>query len=148
MKQCYIKTIIYDITGLWLMVAPVQATTITIGKGTGTLWEGIPFHKNLVGPMDYETLSLSFGLASISAKEKLCIGISSLRMIAGYLAYPIGAGVGLIPRARVTASYARANTQQIEHMSGTIGLPITQGSSTSDPAITFTSLYDSNPLFC
>ncbi|PKH22435.1 adhesin [Enterobacterales bacterium CwR94] len=57
-------------------------------------------------------------------------------MIGGYLALPLNGvpGVGLVPRASGTANYIRNNGAR-HSLTGTIGLPNTQGQSTSDGAI-------------
>ncbi|VTR45464.1 Uncharacterised protein [Serratia fonticola] len=57
-KQRLIKTASCGIASIALIMplaAPVLAETITIGKGTGILWEGMPFNATLSGPLDHPT---------------------------------------------------------------------------------------------
>lgn len=107
------------------LVAPLQAETITIGRGSGIVWEGKPFDVTLSGSMDDESLSTKYGLASISTQTIGCMQANSLVNIAGYLAYPLAPGVGLIPRASISVSYTYGTT--IGKLIGTIGLPESKG---------------------
>ncbi|WP_235432593.1 hypothetical protein [Pragia fontium] len=106
------------------LMAPLQAETITIGKGSGIVWEGMPFDVKLAGTMDSSSLLTSYGLASISTSKSTCISSSELKLVNGYLVYPIGQGVGIIPRATVLANY-KTDNGTVETLNGTIGLPIT-----------------------
>lgn len=107
------------------LVAPLQAETITIGKGSGIVWEGKPFDVTLSGSMDSTVLRAEYGLASISTENRRCMQEESLVNIAGYLAYPLAPGVGLVPRATVSASYMYTATIR-QTLTGTIGLPETK----------------------
>ncbi|WNN54695.1 hypothetical protein RIN66_21485 (plasmid) [Hafnia alvei] len=124
------KAIKQVMRGLILMVALMSsalAVTITIGKGTGIVWEGLPYNETLSGPMAVETFHPVFGLLSVSSASSACQDSSMLQTIDGYLTYPLGStGVGLIPRAVGAATYFRANGTE-ETLTGTIGLPDTKG---------------------
>lgn len=115
------------------VAAPIQAETIVIGRGTGIVWEGLPFSETLSGPTYYPTLYPIFGLLSVtnSVSSAYCMDSSSLINIAGYSVYPLSgvSGVGLVPRATGTASYT-AYDRSVQHLDGTIGLPQTAGIST------------------
>ncbi|WP_411753396.1 hypothetical protein [Serratia sp. (in: enterobacteria)] len=111
-----------------VLATPLQAETITIGKGSGIVWEGKPFDVTLSGPMGSDSMRVEFGLASISTIRDRCMKESDLVNIAGYLTYQLAPGVGLIPRATVSASYQRYVSQAKETLSGTIGLPETKAS--------------------
>lgn len=139
-KQRLIKTASCGIASMALMMplaAPVLAETITIGKGTGILWEGMPFNATLSGSLDYALLDPKYGLLSVSEIPTRCMDSSKLKNIGGYLAFPLAgvSGVGLIPRASGSSTYTLYNNSQ-GRLTGTIGLPETEGSSTSQNNIT------------
>jgi len=134
MKQRLIKAASCSFTCLMLIMQPVAsplAETITIGKGTGILWEGLPFNATLSGPLDNSTFIERYALLAISENSGVCMAASKLQNIGGYMAYPISglSGVGLIPRATGTASYVRdaGGSTPDETLSGTFGLPETKG---------------------
>lgn len=104
------------------LVAPLRAETITIGKGSGIVWEGKPFDVTLSGTMNNKGLETQYGIASISTSSTRCMLEGSLANIAGYLAYQLALGVGLVPRATISASYTRFSGTK-ESLNGTIGLP-------------------------
>ncbi|EOV4170109.1 TPA: hypothetical protein ACI1HO_001838 [Yersinia enterocolitica] len=65
----YRKGYLYLLTLLLILVGTAQsvrAETITIGKGTGVLWEGLPFNQILSGPMGSANLAPQYGLLAIS----------------------------------------------------------------------------------
>ncbi|MEX2944266.1 hypothetical protein [Serratia fonticola] len=136
MKQLLITTARRGVVAMMVLAAPAQAETITIGKGTGILWQGLPFNQRLEGPLDHTTLDPRYGLLSISNYENYCINQTYLKMIGGYLALPLGErGVGLVPQATGTATYTRQSGAK-ETLAGTIGLPKTEGTSPSQSTIT------------
>ncbi|HGM5491186.1 TPA: hypothetical protein ACKP1B_002840 [Serratia fonticola] len=118
----------YPLRLFLLVLLPHQATaeTITIGKGSGIVWEGMPFNVTLNGPLDHSESVTIYGLLSISNAEMVCMGNYSLKTIGGYNAYPLTSGVGLIPRAIGTVSYYTKNMVPIT-FSATLGLPETRG---------------------
>lgn len=140
-KQRLIKTASCGIASMALMMplaAPVLAETITIGKGTGILWEGMPFNETLSGPLRNSDLQPQYGLLSVSTRSNSCMLSSELKNIGGYLAYPLPGlpGVGLIPRASGSATYTHWTTpEKQDRLTGTIGLPETKGSSTAQDNI-------------
>lgn len=139
-KQRLIKTASCGIASMALMMplaAPALAETITIGKGTGILWEGMPFNATLSGPLADPRLDPKYGLLSVSTLFYSCMAASELKNIGGYLAFPLTGvpGVGLMPRASGSATYTLSNNSQGK-LTGTIGLPETRGSSTSQGNIT------------
>ncbi|MHA7847405.1 adhesin [Serratia sp. D1N4] len=129
---------------LALLAAPYAvAETITIGKGSGIVWEGQPFSATNRTPtttpsfpnpdlFPYDSVAY---IMPTNLSSSQCVQDSSLTMIAGYKAFKIAPGVGIIPRATVTADYVLANGTT-ETLSGTIGLPSTQGKTSSGVAIT------------
>lgn len=140
MKQRLIKTASCGIASIALIMplaAPVLAETITIGKGTGILWEGMPFNATLSGPLDHPQLNPIYGLLSVSRSSTRCMASNELKNIGGYLAFPLTGvpGVGLMPRASGSATYTLSNNSQGK-LTGTIGQPETRGSSTSQGNIT------------
>lgn len=139
MKQYLTKTASCGVAGLALMMlpaAPVLAETITIGKGTGIVWEGLPFNETLSGPMYEKALNNAFGLLAVSDFSRSCM-VTKLKNIGGYMAYPLSgvSGVGLIPRASGRATYTKYDNSQ-GTLTGTIGLPETRGASTEQSNIT------------
>ncbi|WP_246201596.1 hypothetical protein [Budvicia diplopodorum] len=135
-----VKTRLFQAAGLCLLVfglvAPLQAYNVTIGKGTGIVWEGYPFGVNVAHPMGSNGLFTPYGIANISTISNRCMTMSELTNIGGYMAYQIAPGVGLIPRAKVTATY-KLSDGTVETLSGTIGLPRTWatagGNTITDP---------------
>lgn len=119
-------------TGLWLLVSlfvvwqPAKAETITIGKGSGIVWEGMPFNVTLDGPLKAPSSQPFYGILSISTLSTSCTSKDTLRTIAGYKAFPLALGVGLVPRAMGTANYVHYSGTPVA-VSATIGLPLTQG---------------------
>ncbi|OVZ79837.1 hypothetical protein CBW54_19280 [Yersinia kristensenii] len=119
------------------LAAPVLAETITIGKGSGILWEGMPFNKTLSGSLDNASLNPIYGLLSVSKSPTRCMASNELKYIGGYWVLPLTGvpGVGLMPRASGSALYTLSNNSQ-GTLTGTIGQPETSGSSTSQANIT------------
>lgn len=114
------------------------AETIIIGKGTGIIWEGLPFNVTLSGGMTTSALFQRNGLLTISNIEKgYCLASSKLQNIGGYMAFPIDGipGVGLVPRATGSSNYTGYKETK-EVLSGTIGIPETRGTSTAQSDIT------------
>jgi hypothetical protein len=139
MKQRLIKTASCGIASMVLMMplaAPALAETITIGKGTGILWEGMPFNATLSGPLQNPGLNPIYGLLSVSKSSSRCMLSNELKNIGGFLAFPLTGvtGVGLMPRASGSATYTLNNNSQ-GRLTGTIGQPETKGSSTSQDNI-------------
>ncbi|MNG61984.1 hypothetical protein D3C73_190780 [compost metagenome] len=104
----------------------VQAETITIGKGKGILWEGLPFNVTLSGPMGRDNLVPKYGLLAISSSNIACQETGSLKVIVGYPALELTSGVGLIPRSSGNANFYRTLSRKTS-LSGTMGLPETKG---------------------
>ncbi|MGK8665232.1 hypothetical protein [Serratia marcescens] len=139
-KHYLIKFVSCSITGMALIMpvsSPVLAETITIGRGTGILWEGMPFSETLSGSLNSTILVPYYGLLSISNVATRCMLSSELKNIGGYMALPLSGvpGVGLIPRASGNATYT-LNNNSTGRLTGTIGLPETQGSSTEQSNVT------------
>lgn len=112
----------------------LRAETITIGKGTGILWEGMAFNESLgPAPLQSSWLFPTNGLLAITDDIWNCMNSPMLKNIGGYMALPLSekgtglpTGVGLIPRANVNVVYyPRVGGAQT--ISGTIGLPDTIG---------------------
>ena len=117
--------------------------TITIGKGSGILWEGLPFNVSLSGPMLDALVQPLYGLASVSNINSACMVSSQLKEIAGYKVFPLPniPGVGLIPRATTHVTFTRI-TGGLTTMNGTIGLPETIASVSSGETVTSPSGYE------
>jgi len=111
---------------LGLLVQPARAETITIGKGTGVVWEGLPFNVSLTGPLTISRMGIRFGMLSISALRTECLNTNDLSTIEGIPGLLIAPGVILVPRAVGMANYQLYNGS-LEQLTGTIGLPETQG---------------------
>jgi len=110
---------------LGLVAQSVRAETITIGKGTGIVWEGLPFNVTMEGPMmvDYH---VSSAMLAISNNKVICIDNTALTTIAGVPGLLIAPGVTLVPRAMGTANY-QLYDGTLEQLTGTLGLPETKG---------------------
>ncbi|WP_241810647.1 hypothetical protein [Serratia sp. 14-2641] len=109
-----------------LLSPPVIAETITIGKGSGIVWEGMPFNVTLSGPINYIKHLPELPLLSITNSQYYGLQASAVKMIGGYKAYPIAPGVGLVPRAIGTANYYTSNMVPVTY-SATLGLPESRG---------------------
>ncbi|CAI1617332.1 hypothetical protein [Serratia fonticola] len=116
------------------------AETITIGKGTGIVWEGLPFTANLSGPMNHARLNLKHGLLSISSSRSACQETGALKVIAGYPAVGLAPGVGLIPRASGQVGFYTFAGSFVS-LSGTLGLPETKGASSNGNQLTSPDAY-------
>lgn len=81
--------------------------------------------------------SPEFAIAAISNSTQICMRSEHLQKIAGLDIYPLSRGVGLIPRATVVANYQLAD-DSFETLTGTIGLPKTEGRVGTTPVFPFT----------
>ena len=116
------------------------AETITIGKGKGILWEGLPFTASLSGSMDHANLNIKYGLLSVSSSQTACQETGSLKVIAGYPAVELAPGVGLIPRASGQVGFYTFGNSFVT-LSGTLGLPETKGVSSNGNQLTSPDTY-------
>ncbi|MFI8415337.1 hypothetical protein ACQKDS_02520 [Serratia sp. NPDC078593] len=99
------------------------ATVITIGKGSGVVWEGLPFHVNLSGDFDQLGMRLMYGVAAISNSNSRCMKTTtpSLTQVQGHWGIKIAEGVALVPRATVSAVYGHRGKPEV--LTGSLGLP-------------------------
>ncbi|MGF6192839.1 hypothetical protein [Serratia sp. 2723] len=118
-----------------------QAETITIGKGTGILWEGLPFNVTLSGAMVHKSLTIKYGLLSISSSKISCQETGALTVIAGFPAVELAPGVGLVPRASGQATFYTYYGSKFVSLSGTLGLPETKGVSSDGNQLTSPDTY-------
>ncbi|WP_192985615.1 hypothetical protein [Pseudomonas sp. EggHat1] len=124
---------------LALLLAPATllAETITIGKGSGIIWEGLPFNATLQHTGNNGSASETAPLAGIVDSSASSIMASSTLMnIGGFRAFPIlrngqPTGVGLVPRTQVIGTFPLSGVDSPTPFSGTIGLPTTSGSYTN-----------------
>lgn len=134
MKKKLLKTIItrtrYTIIFLLIpftsIVITAKAETITISRGSGIIWEGMPFNVNLSGPIGNSYSMPYYGLLSVSYNPAGCVLSHFLQKISGYTVYPLAPGVGLIPRATGTVTYYTLNEQPVT-INALLGLPETKG---------------------
>lgn len=115
---------------------PVQAETITIGKGTGVVWEGLPFNVTMSGNTNNSALNPSFGLLAISHRTANCLTNSDLITVEGVPGLSITPGITLVPRATGVADY-QLYSGASEQLTGTLGLPKTEGIAGTTPVISF-----------
>lgn len=108
-----------------------NADIITIGKGTGIIWEGLPFNVTLTGSLDNSASAPIYGLMNITDKNYQCMSSTSLTTIAGIKAYKLAPGIGLVPRAIGTATYT-AYDGTTKSFPGTIGVPETRGGNSGE----------------
>lgn len=125
------STVMMLIVFLLSSVSVNAADRVIIGKGSGILWEGLPFTATLTGPMNHAATSPMYGLMNISNMNYQCMASTNLTTIAGMKALKIAPGVGLIPRATATATYTAYDGSR-QNISGTIGLPQTAGGSNGE----------------
>ncbi|WP_429620814.1 hypothetical protein [Serratia sp. 2723] len=112
-----------------------QAETITIGKGSGIVWEGLPFNVTFSGPLKSGYLYTEYGILSITSNTEACQKTNSLTTIAGYQVIKLTSNVGLIPRASGNANYYRY-PYKASSLSGTLGLPETKGMNSDGDQVT------------
>lgn len=124
---------------LTIVTAQSRAETITIGKGSGVIWEGLPYNVTMTGAMGSSAVEPRYGLLAISPQTGSCTYLSSLVTISGQRTHLIAPGVGIIPRATGTANFVRYDNTP-ETLTGTIGLPQSGGTTTAGEVIT-------NPIF-
>ncbi|MFZ1872502.1 MAG: hypothetical protein WAU54_06960 [Chania sp.] len=143
-------------TLLLMSASSSWAETITIGKGSGIIWEGMPFNATLTGHFGGTTLLVTAGIISISNKSVSCMdeGLITGHQIAGYDALPLRdaannkIGIGLIPRAVGTATYRILDGRTIETLTGTIGMPETRGRTNTGFEITNPILFSPPKHWC
>ncbi|MGF6193338.1 hypothetical protein ABIE12_004715, partial [Serratia sp. 509] len=117
-----------------------QAETITIGKGSGIVWEGLPFNVTLSGKVGVTDNDPKAGLLAISTYTDICQPTNKLSSIAGYEALKIAPGVGLIPKASAIANFYWY-TSEPATLSGTLGLPETKGVTNTGVQVTSPTTY-------
>lgn len=106
-----------------LAAPPLQAETITIGKGSGVVWEGLPFTARLTATTKYSDVDPRYsGILSIGRMDGYC----SSEVIYEKNGLRLGPGVWIIPRATGFASYQRYDGT-FETVNATLGLPETKG---------------------
>jgi hypothetical protein len=123
-----------------------SATLITIGKGSGVVWEGLPFHANMAGKWDWLGTELRYGVTAISTDPQRCMKTSEavLTQVQGHWGIKITDGVILVPRATVSAVYGHAG--KIETLTGTLGLP--RSTATTSNGDTIISPNSENYIWC
>ncbi|UPS61502.1 hypothetical protein [Providencia rettgeri] len=113
--------------GYCLYIPTSQSEMITIGKGTGVVWEGMPFSERISSSITTPNITEGHGLVGINATQYICMPNTRLTSIAGIDALPITAGVGLVPRATASGLYQVQAEHNNELFTATIGLPTTEG---------------------
>lgn len=132
---------------LLTLLPTVWAETITIGKGTGIVWEGLPFNTGFNTGVTQSNMLNYRGLLSISTSTASCLPANQLTNIGGYLAFRIAPGVGIIPRTNISGSYNLSGQTTAETIAGTIGLPETRAVTSSGYIIT-NPFPDANYQWC
>lgn len=105
----------------------LAAPVITVGKGAGILWEGMPFHAEFNGTENDE-LRMSSGIIAVTDDVNGCMYPSSLMgWVGGYYVYKLGEGqnIGFVPRSTVFANYT-IHDGTAETLTGTVGIPETK----------------------
>ncbi|NCG54506.1 hypothetical protein [Serratia fonticola] len=106
------------------LLPPVQsAETIVIGKGSGVVWEGMPFSHTLEGPMTSPHHN-NVSLFAVSIEPTLCRTSSQMTYINGIYVIQIAPGVGFTPRLSVDGFFTRYDGTRA-NFAGTVGLPTT-----------------------
>ncbi len=118
----------------WLLLfgaQALQANTLTIGKGSGVVFQGAPFATsatlNLGAPTNISTTG---GAASVTKVTTECIRSTDLTTINGIEVLPIAPGIGLVPNANFNVTTYMPPGTAYYQMRGTIGLQGTQGTIT------------------
>lgn len=92
----------------WLILLsaqPLHANTLTIGKGSGVVWQGGNFNANVVTLHNNSTNSpATGGAASITTYASECIPESAITTINGFQVYLIAPGIGLAPLAKFSVN--------------------------------------------
>lgn len=136
-----IKSALCYLFGLYCLYIPTtQSETITIGKGTGVVWEGMPFNATLDSPTYSSFLYPAYALLVIS-DNYYCMRTDRFTKISGYSTLKIAEGVGLIPRATGVGNFT-LNDGQPGQLTGTLGLPETAGVGPNNEPTIPNSSYD------
>lgn len=118
------------------------ADTITVGKGIGIVWSGLPYSYTQRHDLDLLQMEPRYGMVAISDIVSRCMPSSQLTNIGGYEAYKIAPGIGIIPIANVSAIYWRKNdNDKPTTMSGHIGIPETQVTTSAGETIGSSASY-------
>jgi len=108
---------------LTMQSADLHAERITIGKGSGVVWEGMPFSGSLIGPLKDSRLTQGSSLVAISYSRSECK--NALVLVNGQWSIRLIDGVYLVPRLNVSGTYYRRYNTKPVNFAGTIGLPKT-----------------------
>lgn len=133
---------------LAIATQPLHAQTITIGRGSGIVWEGLPFNASLSGGYSGNAAINSwYAMLMITFNTTQCLGKDDVTTISGYKTFQIAPGVGLIPRATANASY-NVLDGSVETLSGTLGLPDTIGRTSTGINVGTGSFIKSSTAWC
>lgn len=105
-----------------ISIIPARAETITIGSGSGVVWEGMPFSGQLSGL----TATAGYGnisLVAIGTSANICdFQGAAMATVNGIRGLKLAQGVILVPRMSVNGNFTRASGE-LATFGGTIGLP-------------------------
>lgn len=113
-----------------------QAEKITIGKGSGIVWEGLSPHVNESKEKNATTLKSMYGIVAVSTSDTRCMGPEALTKIMGIDTIKIADGIGIAPRVNVSATYKIQAGNTTETLAGTIGVDGTRASSSGGGEVT------------
>lgn len=108
---------------LSIMLHPTYAETITIGKGSGLIWQGLSFSGALDKPLENPTRY--YALASISSTNSSC-GSEAIPMgtVSGFTGIKLANGVVLVPQVTVSGRFTLYHASEERTFSGSIGYPV------------------------
>ncbi|AHG18372.2 hypothetical protein Z042_00950 [Chania multitudinisentens RB-25] len=105
-----------------LLISAVQAETITIGRGSGIVWEGGAFSGSLSGPLGMTRLG-NVSILSIGTSEVICDFIGAQgATVSGTRGLQLAPGVILVPRMSVNGLFTRYDGSSAT-FAGTVGYP-------------------------
>ncbi|WP_174634506.1 hypothetical protein [Yersinia thracica] len=121
---------------LFTYLPAAQAEKITIGKGSGIVWEGLSPHVNESKDTIAAALKSMYGILAVSTSATRCMKPEMLTKIMGIDTVKIADGIGIAPRVNVSATYKIQAGNATETLSGTIGVDGTRASSSGGGEVT------------
>ncbi|WP_235896832.1 hypothetical protein [Yersinia thracica] len=121
---------------LFTYLPAAQAEKITIGKGSGIVWEGLPINKSETKAITKVDMQPKWGIVAVSTIDTRCMLTSALTNIMGIDTVKIADGIGIAPRVNASATYKIQANNATETLSGTIGVDGTTATTSGGGQVT------------
>ncbi|WP_235896915.1 hypothetical protein [Yersinia thracica] len=139
LRQAGVKRAIAGLSLAALLVTclpAAQAEKITIGKGAGIVWEGLPINKSETKVTTYISMKPKWGIVAVSTIDTRCMLPDALTNIMGIDTVKIADGIGIAPRVNASATYKIQANNATETLSGTIGVDGTSATTSGGGQVT------------